>query len=267
MWYVFVCERLFYSNESTLLNNHTQIPPENIESLGRVLSELADAGIRIKSMNMLSLSASEAAEFAPGISSSWGGQPLVALEVVFSSQADGDHKEEKYCPGLVKWFDDASYFFGSGSARRDRSSATIQDCTLGIIKPHAVEKFGGQIIDLILSEGFQISALRLVTLDKADSADFLEVYKGVVPEYTQLAEQLSSAPCWVMEVKGEKPVEAFRQLCGPHDPEVGKVLRPNSIRAMFGTSRVCNAIHCTDLAEDGVLESDFFFNLLRPVSS
>lgn len=34
-------------------------------------------------------------------------------------------------------------------------------------------------------------------------------------------------------------------------------------RAKFGLDRVRNAIHCTDLAEDGVVECEYFFNILQ----
>ena len=34
-------------------------------------------------------------------------------------------------------------------------------------------------------------------------------------------------------------------------------------RAKFGQDRVRNAIHCTDLAEDGVVECEYFFNILQ----
>jgi nucleoside-diphosphate kinase len=46
----------------------------------------------------------------------------------------------------------------------------------------------------------------------------------------------------------------FREFCGPHDPAIAKALRPSSIRSIFGEDRVKNAVHCTDLEEDGVLE-------------
>lgn len=62
---------------------------------------------------------------------------------------------------------------------------------------------------------------------------------------------------------GREPVEAFRQLVGPRDPELARVLRPNTLRARFGVSRVRNAIHCTDLVEDGPLEASYFFNVLQ----
>lgn len=67
---------------------------------------------------------------------------------------------------------------------------------------------------------------------------------------------------------GREPVvEAFRQLVGPRDPELGRVLRPNTLRARFGVSRVRNAIHCTDLVEDGDLETTYFFNILQQPAS
>jgi nucleoside-diphosphate kinase len=45
------------------------------------------------------------------------------------------------------------------------------------------------------------------------------------------------------------------------DPEIAKNLRPNTIRAKFGQSRDVNAIHCTDLEEDGTLEVEYFFSI------
>lgn len=42
----------------------------------------------------------------------------------------------------------------------------------------------GKIIDRILEEGFEISALQSFVMDRPNAEEFLEVYKGVVPEYT-----------------------------------------------------------------------------------
>jgi len=102
----------------------------------------------------------------------------------------------------------------------------------------------------------------LWNLDKASAEEFLEVYKGVLPEYHDMVSQLSAGACLVMEVRQEDAVNSFRQLVGPHDPEVAKHLRPNTLRAKHGLDRVRNAIHCTDLPEDGLLEVEYFFNIL-----
>ena len=135
--------------------------------------------------------------------------------------------------------------------------------TLGIIKPHAVlDGAAGLTLDIV-SEHFNITALRLCTLDKAAAAEFYEVYKGVlaIGEFTSLVDELTSGPCIAFEVadrdgggSAESAVESFRELCGPMDPELARVLRPKSVRAQFGLNKIKNGIHCTDLAEDGQLE-------------
>ena len=58
-------------------------------------------------------------------------------------------------------------------------------------------------------------------------------------------------------------IEAFREVVGPLDPEIARVLRPDSLRAKFGFDKVRNAVHCTDLPEDGALETHYFFKILQ----
>ncbi|KAA3679065.1 uncharacterized protein DEA37_0004354, partial [Paragonimus westermani] len=36
--------------------------------------------------------------------------------------------------------------------------------------------------------------------------------------------------------------------------EIARFLRPETLRAKFGVSKVRNAVHCTDLPDDGELE-------------
>jgi nucleoside diphosphate kinase len=36
--------------------------------------------------------------------------------------------------------------------------------------------------------------------------------------------------------------------------ELARKLRPNTLRAKYGKTKVQNAVHCTDLPEDGLLE-------------
>lgn len=79
-----------------------------------------------------------------------------------------------------------------------------------------------------------------------------------------LVDELITGPCIAMELRKDSDdvVGAFREVCGPVDPAIGKVLRPNTFRANFGQDKIKRAIHCTDLPEDGVLESEYFFKLL-----
>ena len=85
----------------------------------------------------------------------------------------------------------------------------------------------------------------------------------MLPEFVAIIEHMTTGPCIVLEVRQENVVKTFRDLAGPMDPEIAKNLRPNTIRARFGVDRVKNAIHCTDLPEDGSLECEYFFSIMQ----
>jgi len=149
-------------------------------------------------------------------------------------------------------------FFG----REMPTTAFFTNCTCCIIKPHIVQAgLAGQIIDIILEEGFEISAMQMFNLDKPTAEEFFEVYKGLLPEFVAMIEHMTTGPCIVMEVRQENAVQKFRELCGPMDPEIAKNLRPNTLRAKFGYTRCLNGVHCTDLPEDGTLECEYFFSI------
>ncbi|XP_038657983.1 nucleoside diphosphate kinase 7 isoform X3 [Scyliorhinus canicula] len=120
------------------------------------------------------------------------------------------------------------------------NTAGCINCTLCIIKPHAIaEGLTGKILDAIEERGFKFSAFQM----------------GMVNE-------LSSGPCLALELQGKDIQKLFRECCGPSDPEIARHLRPRSFRALFGRNKVQNAVHCTDLPEDGVLEVQYFFKIL-----
>lgn len=103
--------------------------------------------------------------------------------------------------------------------------------------------------------------MEMFNLDRPTAEEFFEVYKGVLPEFVGMIDEMTCGPCIVMEVRQENAVQAFRNLCGPMDPEIAKNLRPNTIRAKFGLTRCVNAVHCSDLEEDGLLECEYFFSI------
>ena len=80
--------------------------------------------------------------------------------------------------------------------------------------------------------------------------------------YHDAVEELSAGPVLALEVRQKDAVETFRKLVGPMDPEIASNLRPDTLRSKFGVNIVQNAVHCTDLAEDGLLEVEYFFNIL-----
>lgn len=117
------------------------------------------------------------------------------------------------------------------AARPMQTTAVFNNCSLLIIKPHIVkEGLAGQIIDIVLSAGFEISAMELFNLSRPVVEEFMDVYKGVLPEYLPLIEHLSNGPLIALEVRQENVVNSLRDLCGPHDPEIAKHLRPDTIR-------------------------------------
>lgn len=153
-----------------------------------------------------------------------------------------------------------SFLFGPQS--KLKSVPYLTNCSCLVIKPHAIEN-AGKIIDIVLSSGFEISCMEMFYLDKTSAEEFFDVYKGVLPEYASIIEHVTTGPVIAMEVRQENAVSSLRALVGPHDPEIARQLRPNTLRAKFGLDRVKNAVHCTDLADDGVLEVQYFFELLQ----
>ena len=62
-----------------------------------------------------------------------------------------------------------------------RHSPMLTNCSCLVIKPHAIkEGNAGKIIDIILTEGFEISSMQMFNLDRIQAEEFLEVYKGVM---------------------------------------------------------------------------------------
>jgi len=145
------------------------------------------------------------------------------------------------------------------------TTAAFDNCTLCIIRPHALRAGNaGKIITAIQDDGFEISAAQTLHLKRPEAEELLEVYKGVLPYYTDLVEVMTSGPCLALELRSEKDVvERFRSLCGPYDVDMAKHLRPNSLRARFGLDNPKNAVHSTDLENDAEREVQYVFETLN----
>ncbi|XP_076661642.1 nucleoside diphosphate kinase homolog 7 isoform X1 [Halictus rubicundus] len=161
------------------------------------------------------------------------------------------------------------FFFPDSKSKKKgpANTATLKDCTCCIIKPHAVQaKLTGDIINDIQKAGYTISAIQQFNVNPFDAEEFLEVYKGVLSDYGAMVGELQSGPCIVMELKHKDQTfdvqGEFRKWCGPMDPDIARQVRPNTLRAKYGKTKVQNAIHCSDLPEDGSLEVEYFFKIL-----
>jgi nucleoside-diphosphate kinase len=95
---------------------------------------------------------------------------------------------------------------------------------LCIIKPHIVKsKNIGNIIDAILSAGFEVSALQMIWFDYAAAQEFYEAYK-FLPEHKKMVDHLASGPSVALEVRQDNVIEKLRKLSGPYDPEIARKL-------------------------------------------
>jgi nucleoside-diphosphate kinase len=175
-----------------------------------------------------------------------------------------------FCKGVVCPREGEEMEFSDFFLDKHRSTtATLEDCTACVIRPHIIKQhMFGQVFNDVIARGFIITAMQMIRLDKETAAEFLEVYKGVFPQYVELVDEMSSGSLIALEVKKHAEgrtgdiVEDFRAHAGPWDYTVACELHPQSIRAKFGRSSVANAIHCTDLPKDGVLECEYFFKVL-----
>ncbi len=144
-----------------------------------------------------------------------------------------------------------------------RHQPQLSNCTCLILKNNLyTECTLVKVIDIILNESFEISSMEMFYLDKNSAEGFFDVYKGVLPEYGKIIDDVTNGPVVALEVRHDDVVNKIRALVGPHDPEIAKVLRPKTLRAIFGVDRVRNVCHCTDLPEDGVLECQYMFELM-----
>ena len=133
----------------------------------------------------------------------------------------------------------------------------MNNLTFSIIKPTAFrDGNSGKILTMILDAGFRIIAMKLTHITQQEASLFYNIHQDKV-FFKSLTEYMSSGPVIVMILEKENAVEDFRQLIGSTDPEKAA---EGSIRKLFGKSISYNAVHGSDIDENAVLESDFFFS-------
>src|SRR5215470_15980281 len=117
---------------------------------------------------------------------------------------------------------------------------TIQR-TLAIIKPDAVaKKATGQIISMILENGFNIVGMKMLHMNKHQAEGFYAVHAGK-PFFNSLTDFMSSGPCVVLALEKEaNAIVAWRKLMGSTKPANAE---EGTIRKRFGSSIEQNAVH------------------------
>lgn len=268
--------------------------PDASALIGKILSHLTEGtGLTVSKLKSVALNESELGDLLPllGIESMpyeanakfWcGGGLSHAIELKGVSDCRelvsdlAQRLRHKYGSNEMEaavWYADGldAFFFGPGRTFAPTATMAEGSVTCVVVRPHAL-KSGHlpSILDSISScPDFRITALELFQLNKTAAAEFLEVYDGVMPNFVDMVTELSLGPCIALEVAaksnqvGFDTVSAFRDFAGPWDVEMAKALRPTSLRALFGMDRTRNAVHCTDMPEDGASEVAYFFDILQ----
>ncbi len=132
--------------------------------------------------------------------------------------------------------------------------------TLTMIKPLAVEKgYIGDILAIIIKNGFRIGAMKYMKLSKDQAKAFYKIHENK-PFYSNLVEFMSSGPIVAAILEKENAIDEYRKLIGATNPEKSEL---NTIRNLYGTSLEKNAVHGSDSDDNAKIESDFFFSELE----
>ena len=253
------------------------VKPGAVHLAGKVINASQKSGFSVARVKMAQLSSAQAsAMFGEASVAELSSGPSVGVSLVGD---DAVASFKALAKELVGSLGDCVVYSESADAVASQTSAyfanapacRLADTALCLVKPSAMDHLG-LVVDAVMASGFTMTGASTFTLDRVDAVEFLEVYKGVVPEFAASVDELTSGPFVAIEVaqsgsnaNGSENgvVEALREACGPADPEIARVLRPDSIRAKFGFDKVRNAVHCTDLPEDGELETHYFFKILQ----
>lgn len=137
--------------------------------------------------------------------------------------------------------------------------------TLIIIKPDAFERGAtGKIIDIFLSQGFSLKAMKLLRFTREQAENFYIVHRER-SFYRELVDFMTSGPIVACILEGENAIKRVRDLIGPTDSQEARKTAPKSIRALFGTDKGKNAIHASDSKESADYEIPFVFSQLEIV--
>lgn len=129
--------------------------------------------------------------------------------------------------------------------------------TLAIIKPDAVgSRKAGKILAHLEGAGFEVRALRLLSLSPEQAGAFYAVHKER-PFYDELVDFMTSGPVIPMVLEAEDAVAKLRDTIGATDPAEAA---PGTVRKLYAESKGRNAIHASDSDQNAQAEIAFFFS-------
>lgn len=129
--------------------------------------------------------------------------------------------------------------------------------TFTMIKPDAVKNgYIGKILDQIISNGFQVRAMKYIHLSEEKAGEFYDIHRER-PFFNDLVSFMTSGPIVAAVLEKDNAVSDFRTLIGATDPTKAEA---GTIRNLYAKSIDANAIHGSDSDENAAIEAGFFFS-------
>ncbi|KAJ3183145.1 hypothetical protein HDU87_007568, partial [Geranomyces variabilis] len=126
--------------------------------------------------------------------------------------------------------------------------------TLALIKPDIVEEDAiERIVERIVCRGYQVLKRETVQLSVEEAESLYEHLKNE-PHYKDAAAFMASGPVVAMALRGADVVAGWREMVGPADSDAAQAQLPMSIRAVFGSDTIRNAVHGSASPDDAQRE-------------
>ena len=138
----------------------------------------------------------------------------------------------------------------------------MKERTLSIIKPDGVSRnLIGEVIKRLETEGIEITAMKMIKMDKDQAKGFYRVHEGK-PFFESVTDFMSSGPSVVMVLEADDVIRRYRNLMGATNYEEAE---EGTIRRDFATDIEKNIVHGSDSEESAQFEINYFFNAFEIV--
>ena len=187
------------------------VKPSALPNLGKIVNAMLKSDFVIAKMKMASIPAAAAQHMYGKAMPELTSAPVVGIAIVADNAIE--KFKDLYGDGsmpnsIVSHFGDVCVASSSVESVAQEvetffslpTASKLSDTTLCLIKPSAME-YSGLILDDILGQ-FDIAGVSTFFLERPNAVEFYEVYKGVVPEFNSMVQELTSGPFVAVEVAG-----------------------------------------------------------------
>ncbi|XP_067851924.1 nucleoside diphosphate kinase homolog 5 [Heptranchias perlo] len=137
------------------------------------------------------------------------------------------------------------------------ASEVYVERTLALIKPDAIDS-ADEIEEIVLRSGFTIIQKRKVYLSPEQCSDIYAAHYGKM-FFPSLTAFMSSGPTIAMVIARDQAIAYWKKMIGPANSIKAKQTHPGSLRALYGTDDLRNAVHGSETASAAEREIRFMF--------